>query len=136
MVVEGDVLNDFLRFVGILIAEFAGGSAVNLVLEMKGDMIIKNLDLKPTIDVMMRDFLEGLNGLEKVYKMTPHQNSSGSSFWNLNASSPSSTPMIVEGKVTLVYDEGQPLEKVSSSCEYDSEDEVASVDNEMANYYF
>ncbi|GJU95332.1 hypothetical protein Tco_1320088, partial [Tanacetum coccineum] len=57
MVVEGEVLKDFLRFVGILIAEFAAGDAVNLVLKMKGSMIIKNLYLKPTIDAMMRDFL-------------------------------------------------------------------------------
>ncbi|GKG03371.1 hypothetical protein Tco_0311007 [Tanacetum coccineum] len=58
MVVEGEVLNDFLRFVGALIAEFAADSAVNLTLKMKGDMIIENLNLKPTIDAMMRDFLE------------------------------------------------------------------------------
>nr|GEX95260.1 hypothetical protein [Tanacetum cinerariifolium] len=32
-------------------------SAVNLALKMKRDMIIKNLDLKPMIDAMMRDFL-------------------------------------------------------------------------------
>ncbi|GJZ20920.1 hypothetical protein Tco_0557959 [Tanacetum coccineum] len=56
MVIEGEVLNDFLRFVGILIAEFAIGGAVNLVLKMKGDMIINILNLKPTIDAMMRDF--------------------------------------------------------------------------------
>ncbi|GJY70956.1 hypothetical protein Tco_0474659 [Tanacetum coccineum] len=63
-VVKGEILNDFLRFISILIAEFAAGDAVNLALKMKGDMmmkgdmIIKNLDLKPTIDAMMRDFLE------------------------------------------------------------------------------
>ncbi|GJS10123.1 hypothetical protein Tco_0366919 [Tanacetum coccineum] len=57
MVVESEVLNDFLRFVSILISEFAGGDVVNLALEMKGDMIVKKLDLKPTIDAMMRDFL-------------------------------------------------------------------------------
>nr|GEW17007.1 hypothetical protein [Tanacetum cinerariifolium] len=58
MVVEGEVLNDFPRFVGILIGEFTAGGAINLALKMKGDMIIKNLDLKPTIDAMMRDILE------------------------------------------------------------------------------
>ncbi|GKG00370.1 hypothetical protein Tco_0302060, partial [Tanacetum coccineum] len=58
MVVEGEVLNDFLRFVGILIVEFAVGGAVNFALKMKGDMIIKNLDLKPMIDAVMREFLE------------------------------------------------------------------------------
>ncbi|GKG51408.1 hypothetical protein Tco_0541792, partial [Tanacetum coccineum] len=35
---------------------------------------------------------------------------------------------------TLVDDEGKPLEKVVSSGDYDSEDEVASVDNEMASF--
>ncbi|GJS32090.1 hypothetical protein Tco_0530472 [Tanacetum coccineum] len=58
MVVEGEVLNNFPRFVAILIAEFSAGGAVNLALKMKGDMIIENLDLKPTINAMMRDFLE------------------------------------------------------------------------------
>ncbi|GKE28765.1 hypothetical protein Tco_1444149 [Tanacetum coccineum] len=58
MVVKGKVLNDFPRFVGILIAEFTSGGAINLALKMKGDMIIKNLDLKPTIDAMIRDFLD------------------------------------------------------------------------------
>ncbi|GKF87202.1 hypothetical protein Tco_0258079 [Tanacetum coccineum] len=57
MVVESEVLNDFPRFIGILIAEFAAGGAINLALKMKRDMIIKKLDLKPTIDAMMRDFL-------------------------------------------------------------------------------
>ncbi|GJT87607.1 hypothetical protein Tco_1069324 [Tanacetum coccineum] len=34
--------------------DFSAGSVVNLALKMKRDMIIKNLDLKPTIDAMMR----------------------------------------------------------------------------------
>ncbi|GKA18032.1 hypothetical protein Tco_0697869 [Tanacetum coccineum] len=70
MVVKGEVLNDFLRFVGVLIMEFAAGGAVNFILKMKGDMIIENLDLKPTIDAMMRDlsppFREILNICPKV----------------------------------------------------------------------
>ncbi|GKC47577.1 putative reverse transcriptase domain-containing protein, partial [Tanacetum coccineum] len=58
-------------------------------------------------------------------------NSSGSLFWNVDASSPSTThviekidkieKLIIEGKVTLVDDDGKPLEKVASSCDYDSE---------------
>ncbi|GJS66370.1 hypothetical protein Tco_0680934 [Tanacetum coccineum] len=40
-----------------------------------------------------------------------------------------------DGKVTLVDDEGKPLEKVVSSGDRDSEDEVASVDNEMASFF-
>ncbi|GJW36320.1 putative reverse transcriptase domain-containing protein [Tanacetum coccineum] len=71
-------------------------------------------------------------------------NSSGFSFWNVNASSPSTTPviekidkiekLIIEGKVTLVDDDGKPFEKVDSSCDYNSEDEVASVDSDMAKF--
>ncbi|GKG34833.1 hypothetical protein Tco_0437529, partial [Tanacetum coccineum] len=67
-------------------------------------------------------------------------NSSGSSLWNVGTSNPSTTlvvekidkieKLIIEGKVTLVDDEGKPLENVASSCEYDSEDEIASVDND------
>ncbi|GJU15739.1 reverse transcriptase domain-containing protein [Tanacetum coccineum] len=36
--------------------------------------------------------------------------------------------------VTLVDDEGKPLKNVDSSGDHDSEDEVASVDNEMASF--
>ncbi|GKE20202.1 hypothetical protein Tco_1431714 [Tanacetum coccineum] len=36
--------------------------------------------------------------------------------------------------VTLVDDDGKPLEKVASSCDYDSEDEVESAVNDMANF--
>nr|GEW07195.1 hypothetical protein [Tanacetum cinerariifolium] len=63
---------------------------------------------------------------------------------NVDASSPSTTPviekidkigkLIIEGKVTLVDDDGKPLEKVDSSYNYDSEDEVASVDNDMDKF--
>nr|GEX52018.1 retrovirus-related Pol polyprotein from transposon TNT 1-94 [Tanacetum cinerariifolium] len=54
MVIEGEVLNDFTRFVCILIVEFVAGDTVNLAFKMKGDMII---NLKPNINAMMRDFL-------------------------------------------------------------------------------
>ncbi|GJZ72660.1 putative reverse transcriptase domain-containing protein [Tanacetum coccineum] len=42
--------------------------------------------------------------------------------------------LIIDGKVTLVDDEGKPLEKVVSSGDYESEDEVVSVDYEMASF--
>ncbi|GJY00577.1 hypothetical protein Tco_0357595 [Tanacetum coccineum] len=53
MVIESEVLNDFLRFVSVFIAEFAAAGAVNLTLKMKGDMIIKKLNLELAIDTMM-----------------------------------------------------------------------------------
>ncbi|GKD39242.1 retrotransposon protein, putative, unclassified [Tanacetum coccineum] len=72
-------------------------------------------------------------------------NSSGSLFWNVISNSLSTTliiekidkieKLIIDGKVTLVDDEGKPLEKVESLGDYDSEDEVASVDNKMASFF-
>ncbi|GKA29934.1 reverse transcriptase domain-containing protein [Tanacetum coccineum] len=69
-------------------------------------------------------------------------NSSGSSFWNVETSSTSNTPivdkirklekLIIKGKVTLVDDDGKPLKKVDYAGDHDSVDEVESVDNDMA----
>ncbi|GKA51709.1 retrotransposon protein, putative, ty1-copia subclass [Tanacetum coccineum] len=69
-------------------------------------------------------------------------NSSGSSFWNVETSSTSTTPivdkiwklekLIIDGKVTLVDDDGKPLKKVDYPGDHDSKDEVESVDNDMA----
>ncbi|GJV58474.1 putative RNA-directed DNA polymerase [Tanacetum coccineum] len=68
-------------------------------------------------------------------------NFSGSSFWNVESSSISTTPLvekiekierlIIDGKVTLVDDEGRPLTKVDYLGDHDSKNEVASVDNVM-----
>nr|GEV90950.1 reverse transcriptase domain-containing protein [Tanacetum cinerariifolium] len=68
--------------------------------------------------------------------------SSGSSFMNVDNSSTSTTPIIDKiekfedllssGQVILVDNVGNPLKKVELSGDYDSEYEVASVDNDMA----
>nr|GEW58504.1 hypothetical protein [Tanacetum cinerariifolium] len=42
--------------------------------------------------------------------------------------------LIIDGRVTLVDNKGKHLENVAYSGDYDSEDEVASVDNEMASF--
>ncbi|GJZ14484.1 hypothetical protein Tco_0550161 [Tanacetum coccineum] len=67
---------------------------------------------------------------------------SGSSFMNIDNSSTRTTPIIdkirkfeellTSGKATLVDEAGNPLKKVEYPDDYDSEDEVASVDNDMA----
>ncbi|GKB63612.1 hypothetical protein Tco_0919798 [Tanacetum coccineum] len=69
-------------------------------------------------------------------------NSSGSSFWNVETSSTRTTPivdrfrkiekLIMDGKLTLVNNDGKPLKKVDYPGDHDSEDEVESVDNDMA----
>nr|GEU76524.1 high affinity nitrate transporter 2.4-like [Tanacetum cinerariifolium] len=82
----------------------------------------------------------GTNG-ETTNLVSQEANSSGSSFWNVDSSSLSNTiiekinkieKLIIDEKVTLLDDEGKPL--VDYSGDYDSEDEVASVDNEMASF--
>ncbi|GKC61941.1 hypothetical protein Tco_1089539 [Tanacetum coccineum] len=40
--------------------------------------------------------------------------------------------LIINGKVTLVDDNGKPLKKVDYPGDHDSEDDVESVDNDMA----
>ncbi|GKD75978.1 hypothetical protein Tco_1334260 [Tanacetum coccineum] len=42
--------------------------------------------------------------------------------------------LIIDGKITLVDDEGKPLEKVDYLGDHDSEDEVKPVDNEMTSF--
>ncbi|GKC10865.1 putative RNA-directed DNA polymerase, partial [Tanacetum coccineum] len=71
-------------------------------------------------------------------------NTSGFLSRNVESSSTSNTLLvekinkmerpIIEGKVTLVDDEGKPLKKVDYSGDHDSEDEVASTNNDMANF--
>ncbi|GKC13844.1 RNA-directed DNA polymerase, eukaryota, reverse transcriptase zinc-binding domain protein [Tanacetum coccineum] len=68
--------------------------------------------------------------------------SSGSSFTNIDNSSTRTTPTIEKigkfeelfsrWKATIVDEAGNPLKKVEYLDDYDSEDEVASVDNDMA----
>ncbi|GKD54519.1 hypothetical protein Tco_1287906, partial [Tanacetum coccineum] len=70
-------------------------------------------------------------------------NASGSSLWNVESSSTSTTlivekidkieRLIIDGNVTLVHNVGEPLEKGDSLGDNDSEDEVESVDNEMTS---
>ncbi|GJT61909.1 retrotransposon protein, putative, unclassified, partial [Tanacetum coccineum] len=68
-------------------------------------------------------------------------NSSGSCFMNVKNISTSNTHVIdkigkfedllIDGPAILVDEAGNPLKKVECSGDYDSEDEVASVDNDM-----
>ncbi|GJU46669.1 proteasome subunit alpha type-5 [Tanacetum coccineum] len=72
-------------------------------------------------------------------------NSSGSSFWTVETSSTSTTPivekigkiekLIIDGKVTLLDDNGKPLKNVDYLGDHDSENEVESVDNDMNDDY-
>ncbi|GJZ67447.1 putative reverse transcriptase domain-containing protein [Tanacetum coccineum] len=87
----------------------------------------KKKNMEPTKEVSKSNPFEVLTSIENDVEFGTNGgtsnlasqaiNSSGSSLWNVDAN-----------------DEGKPLENVTSLCDYDSEDEVASVDNEMANF--
>ncbi|GJX97162.1 hypothetical protein Tco_0352960 [Tanacetum coccineum] len=95
------------------------------------------------VDVELKDTIVGTNvGTSNL--ASKEANSSGSSFWNVGSSSTSTTPivdkidklekLIIDGKVSLVDDEGKPLKKVDYPGDHDSEDEVELVDNEMTSF--
>nr|GEY43171.1 hypothetical protein [Tanacetum cinerariifolium] len=110
----------------------------------------KNKNVESTNEVSKSNSSDALNLVDNdvelgTYGGSTHlasqeANSSGSSFWNAESSSPSTTPLmekinkmeslIINGKAILVDNEGKLLRKVDE----DSEDEVASVDNDIANF--
>ncbi|GJT70904.1 hypothetical protein Tco_1030190, partial [Tanacetum coccineum] len=58
MLVKSEILYDFPRFFGVLVAELTATGMVNLTFKMNRDMIIENLDLEPKINAIERDFLD------------------------------------------------------------------------------
>ncbi|GJW75377.1 ribonuclease H-like domain-containing protein [Tanacetum coccineum] len=102
---------------------------------------VNNLNLFDVFNSVENDGELGTNG--GISNLASNvANSSGSSFWNVETSSTSTTPivdkirklekLIINGKVTLVDDDGKPLTKVDYPGDHDSEDEVESVDDDMA----
>ncbi|GKA88773.1 hypothetical protein Tco_0810537 [Tanacetum coccineum] len=94
----------------------------------------KKKDVEPTIEVNNSKPFDALNSVKNDVDLgtnggtsnlaSEKANFTGSSFWNVKSSN----------TIILVDDEGKPLAKVDSSGDHDSEDEVASVDNEMENF--
>ncbi|GJZ65283.1 retrotransposon protein, putative, ty1-copia subclass, partial [Tanacetum coccineum] len=112
----------------------------------------KKKGVEPTIEVSNSNPFDVLNSFDNDVKFGTNRRttnlvnngatSSGSSFMNVDNSSSGTTPIIdkirkfedllTSGQAILVDKAGNPLKKVEFSSEYDSEDEVASVDNYMA----
>ncbi|GKB00672.1 RNA-directed DNA polymerase, eukaryota, reverse transcriptase zinc-binding domain protein [Tanacetum coccineum] len=102
---------------------------------------VSNLNPFDVFNSVENDGDLGTNG-GTSYLASNGANSNGSSFWNVKTSSTSTTPivdkigkiekLIIDGKVTLVDDDGKPLKKIDYPGDHDSEDEVESVDNDMA----
>nr|GEV31772.1 hypothetical protein [Tanacetum cinerariifolium] len=104
---------------------------------------VSNSNLFDVLNLVKNDVDLGTNG-ETSNLASNGANSSGSLLWNVGSSSISTTPivekinklekLIIDGKITLVDDEGKPLEKVGYPGDHDSEDEVELVDNEMTSF--
>nr|GEX59681.1 hypothetical protein [Tanacetum cinerariifolium] len=112
----------------------------------------KKKGVEPTIEVSNSNPFEVLNSVDNDEELGTNggttnlvnngATSSGSSFMNVDNSSIGTTPIIdkieklnellTSGQAILVDEAGNPLKKVEFSGDYDSEDEVASVDNDMA----
>ncbi|GJZ74756.1 hypothetical protein Tco_0639221 [Tanacetum coccineum] len=108
--------------------------------------------VEPTIEVSNSNLFEVLNWVDNYEELGTNggttslvnngATSSGSSFMNFNNSSTGTTPIIdkigkfkellTSRQAILVDEAGNPLKKVEFLGDYDSEDEVASVDNDMA----
>ncbi|GJR97114.1 retrotransposon protein, putative, ty1-copia subclass [Tanacetum coccineum] len=112
----------------------------------------KKKGVVPTIEVSNSNPFEVLNLVDKDGELGTNEGttklinngatSSGSSFMNVDNNSTRTTPisnkigkfeeLLTSGQPILVDEAGNPLKNVVFSSDYDSEDEVASVDNDMA----
>ncbi|GKF17960.1 hypothetical protein Tco_0062878, partial [Tanacetum coccineum] len=104
----------------------------------------KKKGVKPTIEVSNSNPFDVLNSVDNDVEFGTNKGttnlvnnedtSSGSSFMNVDNSSVGTTPIInkIRKFKDLLSSAGNPLKKVKFSSEYDSENEVASVDNDMA----
>nr|GEV68750.1 hypothetical protein [Tanacetum cinerariifolium] len=114
-----------------VVANYGKSSYAKAMIELRADV-----ELKDNIVVDMPK-LVGRATILVIFVLSISGNLPG----NVDYGSPSTTPiiekidkikkLIINGRVTLVDDKGKPLEY---SGDYDSEDEVASVDNEMASF--
>ncbi|GJV25848.1 hypothetical protein Tco_1378543 [Tanacetum coccineum] len=109
--------------------------------------------MEPTIEVSNSNPFEVLNSVDNDEVLGTNRGttnlvnngatSSGSSFMNVDNSSTGTTliinkigkfeELLTSGQAILVDEASNPLKKVEFSGDYDSEDEVASVDNDMAH---
>ncbi|GKE42879.1 hypothetical protein Tco_1470163, partial [Tanacetum coccineum] len=110
---------------------------------------------EPTIEVSNSNPFDVLNSVDNneelgTYKGTTNllnneAISSGSSFMNVENSSTGTNPimdkiekfenLVINGQAILLDEAGNPLKKVEYLDDHDSEDEVASVDNDMAHSF-
>ncbi|GJU49720.1 hypothetical protein Tco_1219275 [Tanacetum coccineum] len=114
----------------------------------------KKKGVEPTIEVSNSNPFDVLNSVDNDVEFGTNGETTnlvnneatlcGSSFMNVDNSSSGTTPIIekimkfedllTSGQAILVDKEGNTLKKVEFLGEYESEDEVASIDNDMAHF--
>nr|GEW17675.1 hypothetical protein [Tanacetum cinerariifolium] len=114
----------------------------------------KDVDAEPTIEVSNSNPFDVLNSIKNYVDLVTNAETSNmasnkaksgrSSSWNVKVSSITTMPifdkideyekLIIDGKVSLVDDEGKPLKKIAYSDDHDSEDDVELVHNDMAHF--
>ncbi|GKE07121.1 hypothetical protein Tco_1399139 [Tanacetum coccineum] len=110
----------------------------------------KKKGVEPTIEVSNSNPFDVLNSVDNDEELGTYRGatnllnneaiSSGSSFMNVDNNSIGTTPimdkirkfenLVIDGQAVLVDKDGNPLKKVEYPCDHDSEDDVASVDND------
>nr|GEW50605.1 hypothetical protein [Tanacetum cinerariifolium] len=109
-------------------------SYARVMIELQADVELKDTIVLAMPKIMWKGCYTCTNE-ETTNLVNNRANLSGSSFMNVKNSSTSNTSIIDKigefGQAILVDEAGIPLKKVECLGDYDSEDEVASVDNNM-----
>ncbi|GKA30169.1 retrotransposon protein, putative, ty1-copia subclass [Tanacetum coccineum] len=111
----------------------------------RGVLVGSKVGFKPVKQAYIPDATKptaNTSGNKKNYVEPTKKGSNINPFDNVKSCSTSTTPivdkirklekLIIDRKATLVDDEGEPVRKVEYSGDHNSEDEVPSVDNDMA----
>nr|GEY13635.1 hypothetical protein [Tanacetum cinerariifolium] len=124
---------------GHVLDEFPNNIDSNVVKNMKKPSKTPR-GVSPTTKVSNSNLFDVLNLVENDVDL----GTNGGSPRNMEYSMTSNTPivdkfdkterLIIEGKVTLVHDEGKPLKKVDYLGDHDSEDEFALTNNDTTNF--
>ncbi|GJY56403.1 hypothetical protein Tco_0455518 [Tanacetum coccineum] len=93
----------------------------------------KKKDVEPNKEVSNSNSFDVLNSVENDVDLGIDGGTSNLASKEVNPSGSSKLEkIIIDGKATLVDEEGKPLKMVNYPSDHDSEDEVESVDNDMA----
>nr|GEY28107.1 hypothetical protein [Tanacetum cinerariifolium] len=95
----------------------------------------KKKNVKPNKEVSMSNSFNVLTSVVNDEELGTNEGTLNFASQEANSRGSTVEKLIIDEKVTLLVDEGKPLKKVVFLSDYNSDDEVASIDNEMANFF-